>query len=632
MKKGSKSILTTLVVVLVMSSPLGQLTALSRGWDAGEGQDSKKQKSPAKGKDDAEKLTHSERAFLKLKQESKDHYQKDPEFRDEVDEAYRHLERDHSEFAYYINTRDRNDTQVTFSGDRLKVRDTLYDNPLAQDYVNRLGHSLTPAGSSHLYAFKITMDPIPEARSLSTGTVYCSTGLISAADNEAQLAYVLAHEIAHIEREHWLEDVQIERWRQHHNEKQEEKRAIANGLGAFLAGPVARLAGAGPLNALLATELVQMGLPTLLKIAVPDAVFTWDKEQEDEADKLAIQYMLNRNYDPREAPKFYANLNVRQARDSRARLGFMARAARISERAQAINAELGGLPAFQLSSPSLMAGATDVLFITEERRVEQQMAAKTQAYLTQFQVAQASPPATPGKSLNVAGRGGHAVSVIEQEIQGPEAAAIQAKVNAGELIGTQGEFLRVMSELKRDNGVRAYYYDMFQVSRDDLKESLDIRSDDPLAHFYYAKVLKLTAKNTAEKQAALNEFVAAIDYDKRRAVPEARLHHALAVIEMADPSQQTSVVSELKDYILLYQREHGGALPPNMDVIYDYMQDAGEVAWWASPTTNISNQDLAPINIRSGPRVETVAQPSAPAAASEGSGSKGVKTGGRRRN
>jgi hypothetical protein len=42
------------------------------------------------------------------------------------------------------------------------------------------------------------------------------------------------------------------------------------------------------------------------------------------------------------------------------------------------------------------------------------------------------------------------------------AAAIKDKLEAGELIGSSAEFARVMAELKRDNGVRALYYDMFQ--------------------------------------------------------------------------------------------------------------------------------------------------------------------------
>ncbi|HEX5734229.1 MAG TPA: hypothetical protein VF131_15450 [Blastocatellia bacterium] len=44
---------------------------------------------------------------------------------------------------------------------------------------------------------------------------------------------------------------------------------------------------------------------------------------------------------------------------------------------------------------------------------------------------------------------------------------------------------------------------MFQMARDNLEDPLMIRSNDPQAHLYYGKVLKLTARTGAEKQRAL---------------------------------------------------------------------------------------------------------------------------------
>ena len=49
------------------------------------------------------------------------------------------------------------------------------------------------------------------------------------------------------------------------------------------------------------------------------------------------------------------------------------------------------------------------------------------------------------------------------------------------------------------------------------------------------------------------------------------------------------IVGDLKQYVALYQQMNGGALPPNMGVIYDYMQDAGELNWSASPVANVRN-------------------------------------------
>ena len=79
----------------------------------------------------------------------------------------------------------------------------LYDNKLVADYINRVGQRLVAGDSDRLFAFRLLANPIPSAYTLSTGTIYISTGLVSLLDNEAQLAYVLAHEMGHVQFDHW---------------------------------------------------------------------------------------------------------------------------------------------------------------------------------------------------------------------------------------------------------------------------------------------------------------------------------------------------------------------------------------------------------------------------------------------
>src|SRR5215510_3036378 len=532
---------------------------------------------------DQKKQSKQEREYQKIKQFSEKLYAEDALFRDEVDESYRQKRREHSEMAYFTNTRDAQDDQVTRSGDKLKVEDTLYDNPLVQDYVNRVGQSIVPRDSKNLYAFKVTLNPIPEARALSTGTIYVSSGMLSLVDNEAQLAYVLGHEVAHVERNHWREDVMVERGMQRYYEKQQQKRALIGTLVGIGAGAAVGGATGSFSKGALTGILVGVGVPTLLKLADPHAVVSWDKEQEDEADQLGVKYMLDRNYDPREAPKFYAALQRTSHGDPRVGLGFMGDKGRIVERLQQVN---GVLTAFNniFSTRSLYTGALDL---------------NTQR---QGQVASAGANKEPdkGKALS-ADRAGVGYAVASKTVaSSPVAAAIKAKIEAGELIGSSAEFATVMAELERDNGLRAFYYDMFQVARDNLEESLAIRSNDPYTHFYYGKILKLTARTSPEKQRALSEFVRAIELDKRRVVAEPHLYRALALIEIRDPARSHEIVSSLQDYVAVYQREHSGSLPPNMDVIYDYMQEVGEMDWAARPALNISTKNIEPIGIQGG--------------------------------
>lgn len=545
---------------------------------------------------DPKKQTKQEREYQKIKQFSEKLYTEDALFREEVDESYRQKRREHSEMAYFTNTRDAQDDQVTRTGDKLKVDDTLYDNPLVQDYVNRVGQSVVPRDSKNLYAFKVTLNPIPEARALSTGTIYISSGLLSMIDNEAQLAYVLGHEVAHVEKDHWREDVIVERGLHRYYEKQAQKRAI---LGAVIgAGAGALIGGAtNSFNKGVTTGLlVAVGVPTVLKLLAPDAVVSWDKQQEDEADQLGLKYMFDRNYDPREAPKFYATLQRISHSDSRAGLGFMGDTQRVLDRVQQVNTVINGFG--NLGSRGLFAGALDLRAQRESQGVTE-----------------GAKGPDRGKALSAERAAAGQVVAAQTLASGPMAAAIKAKIESGELIGSSAEFATVMAELKRDNGLRAYYYDMFQMARDNLEESLLIRSSDPFTHFYYGKILKLTARTAVEKQRALSEFVRAIELDKRRVIAEPHLYRALALIETKDPGQSKLIVSSLKDYVAVYQRENGGSLPPNMDVIYDYLQEVGEMDWAARPATNVSTKDIDPLGVQGGQAASAPPQEPAPVTA-----------------
>jgi hypothetical protein len=83
------------------------------------------------------------------------------------------------------------------------------------------------------------------------------------------------------------------------------------------------------------------------------------------------------------------------------------------------------------------------------------------------------------------------------------------------------------------------------------------------------------------------------------------------LIETRDTAQSREIVTSLQDYVSVYQRQNSGRLPANMDVIYDYMQEVGEIDWAARPALNISTKDIDPIGIQGG--LTTSAPPSAPA-------------------
>ncbi len=538
-----------------------------------------------KAKDEKNTLSKQERKWLEVFKFSKQRYESNPDFRLEVDEAFRRMQREHSEYAFAINAEDAKGELVKRDKYKVKATTTLYENPLAQDYINRVGQSMVPVGSDKLYAFKIMLNPVPEARSLSTGTVYVSTGLLASIDNEAQLAYVLGHEIAHVEKEHWKDDVLVaeglEDWNEKNRQQKEKLGLIAKvGLGIATAG----MANAGNLTGFATTMFLDAAMPTMFKLAMPDTVVGWDRQQEDQADEAALRYMLDRKYDPREVPKFYAKLKGLSQRDKRAGLGFIASAARLAEREPLLTSML---PLMVSSGSSmLMYGAINL-------NVQEQMNQTMQALMPK-------PEKEPdsGKKLDPTSNSARREEASQASITNEHAARIKELLDAGELIGSSAEFQSVMAAIRRDNGIRAFYYDMFNMARGNLEESLRIRSNDPVAHYYYGVVLKLTARTLGEKQRALNEFALAVQYDRRKVLAEPYLHRALAMIDSKE-SHTGEIVENLKEYVQLYQRQNAGALPQNMDMIYDYMQDAGETSWTATPAMNVSTKNIEPVVVTS---------------------------------
>jgi len=392
---------------------------------------------------------------------------------------------------------------------------TIYPNPIVNDYVNTLGQRVVPKDSPNLYAFRLLLDPMPRAESLSTGTIYVSTGLVSMLDNEAQLAYILGHEIAHVERGHMYQRVRnpiLEAKLTEEKEKHaQKKKGLFTALGAIAGATLGATTGGGGANrALVGAEIGGLGAFAVSSIAIRNKFqpTEWDTVQEDEADETGLGLMLDQKFDPREVPKTYARLDSLVTRDTRVGLGFMGSKQRVKERTANIERLIGG-------------------------------------------------------ALKV---------------------RMDAQMQAGGLVGGSPEFALLMSALKRDNGVVALDYDLFAMAKDNLQDAANLRSNDPRVHYYLGKVASLTARTEEERQEAANQYLTAIRYDaKRGSYAEPHLQHALHLIKENNTLNQAEIQDELKAYVTLYQRQHAGALPSNMYIIYDYFLLAGDMSWYVPP-------------------------------------------------
>jgi len=166
-------------------------------------------------------------------------------------------------------------------GDKVQGRMKLFPVKSVQEYVTTLGDSLLPPGKSGTtraleFRFFVVEDSSINATSLPDGTLLINTALLGAIQNEAQLAFVLSHEIAHV--------LQVHYWREVHETRGQRVGLVIAGLaaGAFIGD--------------LGTFLAGMGIASVVN--------GHQRELENQADRLGLQNVIEHGYDPREAPKF----------------------------------------------------------------------------------------------------------------------------------------------------------------------------------------------------------------------------------------------------------------------------------------------------------------------------------------
>ncbi len=147
----------------------------------------------------------------------------------------------------------------------------VYPDATLNAYVNRIGQRL--ARSSHrpelTYHFNVVNDSSPNAFALPGGFIAITRGLLVSMENEAQLAAVLGHEIAHVTARHSVQEIQ---------------RSTLLGTTVNLLGSLAGESGYAEL-------LTQVGGLTANLVGK-----RYSREQEYEADRLGIEYLARSGY------------------------------------------------------------------------------------------------------------------------------------------------------------------------------------------------------------------------------------------------------------------------------------------------------------------------------------------------
>jgi hypothetical protein len=168
-------------------------------------------------------------------------------------------------------------------------------------------------------------------------------------------------------------------------------------------------------------------------------------------------------------------------------------------------------------------------------------------------------------------------------LDGALKAEVEAKLKSSSLIGDSAEFRNLMAELKRDNGIMAFYRDMFDMARSNLQEAISIRDNDPAAHYFFGKVMKLTGRTEEDLRLAKESFYKATQADKHQQNYGSHLHLALMLARERQFDRKV-VARELDTYVKSFTERRAfmglvNAFPPNLDSIYEYMTVYGDPGW-----------------------------------------------------
>lgn len=153
----------------------------------------------------------------------------------------------------------------------------LYPDGAVQSYVRGVGMNVARASDRPdlVWSFEVVDDPQLNAFTIGDGKVYVYSGLLRSLENEAQLASVLAHEVAHVARFHTVVTA----------ERASQTQLLVGLAGAVIGdGELVKLAQG------VAASILQSG---------------FSRDLEDQADRVGLDFTFGAGYDVREFPEVF---------------------------------------------------------------------------------------------------------------------------------------------------------------------------------------------------------------------------------------------------------------------------------------------------------------------------------------
>ncbi|MBZ5641584.1 MAG: M48 family metalloprotease [Acidobacteriia bacterium] len=162
----------------------------------------------------------------------------------------------------------------------------MINDPVVTEYVNRVGQNLVRNSDAKVpFTIKVIDSDEINAFALPGGFFYVNSGLILRADEEAELAGVMSHEIAHV--------------------------AARHGTKSATKGEIMQMASI-PLILLGPGGWAGYGLYEGLNLAIPMGYLKFSRDAEREADYLGLQYMYKAGYDPNAFVSFFEKIEAEE--------------------------------------------------------------------------------------------------------------------------------------------------------------------------------------------------------------------------------------------------------------------------------------------------------------------------------